>query len=70
MSFGVITLRIKMILMNSDKSSELNEPNESDTSGASLGGRDPSSLKIPMLKRWLVCRNAYIKGNKADLVLR
>ena len=56
-------------------SSELNEEdrpvlNENDIPGASLGGRHPSSLKIPELKRWLVCRNASTKGKKADLVLR
>ena len=56
-------------------SSELNKENravfnESDIPGASLGGRDPSSLKIPELKRWLLCRNASTKGKKADLVLR
>ena len=38
--------------------------------GASLGDRDPNSLKIPELKRWLICRNASTKGKKADLVLR
>ena len=56
-------------------SSELNKEdrpvlNENDIPGASLGGRHPSSLKIPELKRWLVCRNASTKGKKADLVLR
>ena len=44
--------------------------NEHDISGASLCGRDPSSLKIPELKWWLLCRNASTKGNKADLMLR
>ena len=43
---------------------------ESDISGASLGDKDPRSLKIPELKRWLICRNASTKGKKADLVLR
>ena len=38
--------------------------------GASLGGRDPGSLKVPELKRWLDCRNASTRGKKADLVLR
>ena len=56
-------------------SSELNKENraflnESDIPGAFLGGRDPSSLKIPELKWWLLCRNASTKGRKADLVLR
>ena len=44
--------------------------NENDIPGASLCGRDPSSLKIPELKWWLFCRNASTKGKKADLVLR
>ena len=43
---------------------------ENDIPGASLGDRDPNSLKIPELKRWLICRNASTKGKKADLVLR
>jgi len=43
---------------------------EKDIPGAALGGRDPNSLKIPELKRWLTCRNASTKGKKADLVLR
>ena len=43
---------------------------ESDIPGASLGDRDINALKIPELKRWLVCRNASTKGKKADLVLR
>ena len=43
---------------------------EKDIPGASLNGRDPSYLKIPELKRWLLCRNASMKGKKADLVLR
>ena len=38
--------------------------------GVSLNGRATNSLKIPELKRWLDCRGASIKGNKADLVLR
>ena len=43
---------------------------ENDIPGASLGDRDPNSLKIPELKRWLICRNASTKGKKANLVLR
>jgi hypothetical protein len=43
---------------------------ESDIPGASLGGRDPVTLKIPQLKRWLQCRKASTKGNKSDLVAR
>ena len=41
-----------------------------DIPGASLGDRDPNALKIPELKRWLICRNASTKGKKADLVSR
>ena len=41
-----------------------------DIPEASLNGRDPASLKIPELKRWLDCRQASTKGKKADLVLR
>ena len=43
--------------------------NENDIPGASLHGRDPNSLKMPELKRWLTCRNASTKGKKSDLVL-
>ena len=43
---------------------------ENDIPGASLGDRDPNSLKIPELKHWLICRNASTKGKKADLVSR
>ena len=38
--------------------------------GASLNGREPSSLKIPELKCWLQCRRAPTKGKKADLITR
>ena len=38
--------------------------------GVSLGGRKPSSLKIPELKQWLLCRGTSTKGKKADLVAR
>ena len=38
--------------------------------GASLCGRDPSTLTIPQLKRWLQCRQASLKGKKPDLVAR
>ena len=43
---------------------------EEDIPGASLNGRDPNTLKIPELKRWLQCRNASTRGKKGDLVLR
>jgi len=43
---------------------------QKDIPGTASGGRDPNSLKIPELKRWLTCRNASTKGKKADLVLR
>ena len=44
--------------------------NEKDVPGAALYGRDPSTLTIPQLKRWLECRKAPTKGEKADLVAR
>ena len=44
--------------------------NENDIPGASLGGRDLNSLKIPELKWWLTCRNASTKGKKCDLAMR
>ena len=34
---------------------------EEDIPGASLGGRNPTTLTIPALKRWLQCR---AKGKK------
>ena len=43
---------------------------EKDILGASLQGRDPNSLKILELKRWLIYRNASTKGKKAEVVLR
>lgn len=43
---------------------------ENDIPGASLGGRDPSTLTVPALKRWLICRAAPTKGKKAQLVER
>ena len=43
---------------------------ERDIPGASLGGRDPGQLKVPELKRWLLCRGASTKGKKADLAGR
>ena len=42
---------------------------ELDIPGASLNGR-PQDLTIPQLKRWLQCRNASLKGEKAILVAR
>ena len=41
-----------------------------DVPGASLNGREPSALKIPELKRWLLCRGASVNGKKVDLILR
>jgi hypothetical protein len=38
--------------------------------GSELHGRDPATLKIPALKRWLECRGASTKGNKKNLVER
>ena len=43
---------------------------EMDVPGASLNGKEVSSLKIPELKRWLQCRRAPTMGKKADLVAR
>ena len=43
---------------------------EEDIPGASLGGRDATTLTIPALKRWLQCRAAPTKGKKAELVER
>ena len=43
---------------------------ENDIPGASLNGKNPKDLKIPQLKRWLQCRNASVKGKKAELVAR
>ena len=43
---------------------------EKDVPGASLNGKDPAVLKVPELKRWLQCRNAPMKGKKAELVAR
>ena len=41
-----------------------------DIPGASLGERNPATLTIPALKRWLQCRAAPTKGKKAELVER
>ena len=43
---------------------------EDDVPGASLKGQQPNALKIPELKRWLLCRGASVRGKKADLVSR
>lgn len=43
---------------------------ERDIPGAALNGRDPATLTIPQLQRWLKCREALTKGKKADLVAR
>ena len=43
---------------------------EKDVPGAALNGRDPATLMIPQLRRWLECRKAVTKGKKADLVAR
>ena len=39
--------------------------NEEQVPGASLRGRDVTTLKVPELKRWLQCRRASTKGLKA-----
>ena len=41
---------------------------ERDIPGSGLNGRLPETLTVPELKRWLQCRNASVKGKKADLV--
>ena len=43
---------------------------ESDIPGASLGDRDINALKIPELKRWLVCRNASGQQKDSEKRLR
>ena len=45
---------------------------EDDIPGASLAGRNPSSLKNEELKFWLLCRGDSLKGlkTKAQLVKR
>ena len=45
---------------------------EDDIPGASLAGRNPSSLKNEELKFWLQCRGDSLKGlkTKAQLVKR
>ena len=43
---------------------------EEDVRGASLAGRDPKTLKVVELQRWLQCRGTSTKGKKTDLVLR
>ena len=45
---------------------------EADIPGSSLGGRDPSNLKVDELKFWLKCRGDPAKGlkTKAQLVKR
>ena len=43
---------------------------ENDIPGAALNRKDPATLKVPELKRWLKCRNAPTKGGKAELIAR
>ena len=43
---------------------------ENDIPGASLGGIDPRDLNVTQLKRWLVCRDAPVSGNKPQLIQR
>ena len=37
---------------------------EDDVPGAALRRRNPSELKVPELKRWLMCRGASVKGKR------
>ena len=43
---------------------------EADVPGTSLCGRNPSDLKFPELKQWLLCRRATIRRKKVDLAAR
>ena len=43
---------------------------ERDIPGSALNSRLPETLTVPELKRWLQCRNASVKGKKANLVAR
>ena len=43
---------------------------EDDVPGAALNGREPATLTISMLQRWLKCCDAPTKGKTADLVAR
>ena len=52
------------------KVSLINNLHEEDIPGASLTGRDPKTLKVVELQRWLQCRGASTKGKKSELVLR
>jgi len=64
---------IELMANNMNETNRVNNSSclhEIDIPGASLGNRDPSSLKIPELKHWLICRNASTKGKKVDFVLR
>ena len=56
--------------MNSDEDKDGVILHEDEVPSASLKGRDVGTLKIPQLKRWLLCRRASTKGLKADLVAR
>ena len=56
--------------MNSDEDKDGVILREDEVPGASLKGRDVGSLKIPQLKRWLLCRRESTEGLKADLVAR
>ena len=51
-------------------SAEVKHLRKEDVPGATLAKRDQSTLKIPELKRWLLCRCASIReARKADIVL-
>ena len=43
---------------------------EEDVPGVPLAGRDPKTLKVVELQRWLQCRGMSTKGKKVDLLLR
>ena len=46
-------------LVNRDSNTPVSTKlHEKDIPGASMNGRDPSRLKVPELKCWLICRGA------------
>ena len=62
--------RMQKTMIEEDQVADDNGISENDIPGASLSGRDPSTLTVPALKRWLLCRPAPTKGKKAELVER
>ena len=56
--------------MESSEDSVIGPLCEKDVPGAALAGRSPSDLRVVELKRWLMCRDASVRGKKADLITR